>query len=458
MPSTVPKMLAAALLAGMLALPVAPAYSAETSTPDDTARFLAGLQPAPDSPLAALAKSPAWEQHERFFNSIFGREDTNTLSKVRAFAAARLTETHSTMLYMFSGPDFLYATSFFPHASTYVLSGLEPVGDIPQLAELSRGSVDETLHHLERSLYTILNLSFFITKNMQTQLSEGPVFGTLPILYVFLARTGKTVHEASFVRIDGEGNFIPPDEPASTGAGKHSAVENATSGVKIVFSDGNGPMQTLYYFSTDLGDDGVKRSGFLAFCDKFGTADSLVKSASYLLHNGGFAKVRGFLLDHSATILQDDSGIPAAYFDAKKWQLQPFGRYLGPISIFTGDYQPRLAELFRRDAVPLDFGIGYRWQRNESNLLLAEKIAPDVTQAIVNPPLTAPADGVPGVPVGSPNPPAWTRAHPRVASASKPPSRSAASSGFLGLFRSGDNNSGTYYPNGGTYYPNGGTY
>jgi hypothetical protein len=437
MPSTVPKLIASALLAAILALTTAPAQSADTATPDDTARFLAGLPPSPDSALAALTKSPAWAQHARFFNSIFDKEDTNTLGKVRAFAAARLTESHPTMLYMFSGPDFLYATSFFPRATTYVLSGLEPVGDIPQLTDLSRGSVDQTLHNLESSLYTILNLSFFITKNMQAQLSEGPVYGTLPILYVFLARTGKTIHEASFVRIDSDGNFISPDEPAATGPGKRNVAENATSGVKIVFSDGSGPMQTLYYFSTNLEDDGVKRSGFLAFCAKLGVADSFIKSASYLLHSGGFTKVRDFLLDHSATILQDDSGIPVVHFDAKKWHLQPFGRYLGPISIFPGDYQPRLAELFRKDAIPLDFGIGYRWQRNESNLLLAERNAQDVSEDGVNPSLTMPLDGAPGVPVGSPNPPAWIKVHPRVfASASKrppPAPRSHSVFGFFGL-------------------------
>ena len=40
------------------------------------------------------------------------------------------------MLYMFSGPDFLYATSFFPNASTYVLAGLEPVGAVSDLTRL----------------------------------------------------------------------------------------------------------------------------------------------------------------------------------------------------------------------------------------------------------------------------------------------------------------------------------
>ena len=372
MPSIASRLFAAALFAVVLALAIAPARSAETATPDDTARYLAGLPPAPGSPLAALAKDPGWAQHARFFNSIFAREDANTLAKVRAFAKQNLPQHHDTMLYMFSGPDFLYATSFFPSASTYVLSGLEPVGDVPQLTSLPRGSVDASLRNMEGSLATILNLSFFITKNMKTQLTTGPVYGTLPLLYVFLARTGKTVHETSFVSLDKEGNFIVADDSGRR-AGR-ATTQSAAKGVKIVFSDGNGPNQTLYYFSTDLSDGGVRISGFLEFCAKLGAADSFLKSASYLMHGGNFTRVRSFLVDHSATVLEDDSGIPLGYFDPKKWRLQPFGHYLAPLGIFPNTYQPRLAELFR-NAAPLDFGIGYRWRKNESNLLLADPAA-----------------------------------------------------------------------------------
>src|SRR5581483_11992407 len=90
-----------------------------------------------------------------------------------------------------------------------------------------------------------------------------------------------------------------------------------------------------------------------------------------------FSMIRNFLLDHSGTILQDDTGIPVSYFDTKKWNLQPVGRYVGPIGIFSHAYQSRLSELFRKgNPIPIDFGVGYRWRQNESNLLLAEKIEP----------------------------------------------------------------------------------
>jgi hypothetical protein len=359
----------AALLASLLALSmaIAPARSAEVASPDDTARFLAGLSPSPGSPLAPLTKDPSWQQHANYFNSIFGQVDRNHLAKVRAFAKARLTTTHDTMLYMFSGPDALHALAFFPSASNYVLSGLEPVGEIPPLANLPRATVARTLRNLETELNSLLSLSFFITKNMRSQLNAGPVYGTLPVIYVFLARSGKTIHDTKFVNLDSAGNERAPDEPG---------VKSAAKGVKIVFSAGEGPMQTLYYFSTNLANDGVKTSGFLAFCEKLGVADSFVKSASYLLHSGNFSTVRNFMLDHSATILQDDSGIPVKYFDRKQWQLQPYGRYSGPIAIFARNYQPQMAEVFRKgQSIPIDFGLGYRWRINDSNLLLAQKMA-----------------------------------------------------------------------------------
>jgi hypothetical protein len=365
------RFIALALVAFLVTLSVAPTRSSEAVTADDTARFLAGLPVSSNSPLAAFTSDPVWLSHARNLNSIFARQESAQLSKIRDFSEKYLTEKHDTVFYMFSGPDFLYATSFFPSASTYILAGLEPIGSVPDLMSLSPLVIDGELRSLEASMSSLFSFSFFITHKMKAQLREGQFYGALPILYVFLARTSKTIHEVNFVRLDEQGNLHVADGLDAVTRVSETNRTAASSGVKIVFSDGNGPRQTLYYFSTNLADGSFQRSGFSAFLAKLGPADSLIKSASYLLHGAPFAGVRKLLLNRSATIVQDDSGIPLTYFEATKWRVQAFGHYAGPIPMFGNFYQPNMAELFR-SASPLEFGIGYRWRKNESNLLVAQ--------------------------------------------------------------------------------------
>jgi hypothetical protein len=357
-----------AALAGAMFLALAPgARAADTVTADDTARFLAGMAPSADSPLTPLTRDASWQRHARFFDTAFGQLETRQLSKIRAWAATNLAAPRPTMFYMFSGPDFLYADTFYSKASTYVLSALEPVGSVPDLTRLPRGGVGAALYNVERSLGSILSFSFFITKQMKTDLHAGQLSGTLPILYVFLARSGKTIKDVSPIALDDKGAaYFANENPGP----------NATRGVRIVFAGSDGEDKTLYYFSTDLSNSGARSAGFLKFCQTLAPGNSLIKSASYLLHSPNFTTVRDFLLANSATIIQDDSGVPLAYYNQRKWRLFPFGRYAGPIGEFPGRYQEQYAELFRRSQ-PIDFGIGYRWRTHESNLLLAVRLPSD---------------------------------------------------------------------------------
>src|SRR3954469_19429001 len=365
------------------ALPV----RAQTATVDDTAKFLAGMMPSADSPLIPLTKEAAWQRHAKFFDGAFEKLEQRQMSRIRAWADANLAAPKPTMFYMFSGPDFLYADTFYSKASTYVLSALEPVGSVPDLTRLPHGGIGAALYNVERSLGSILSFSFFITKQMKTDLQAGQLSGTLPVLYVFLARSGLTVRSVSPISLD--------DQGAAYFAGEN-AGPNAVRGVRIMFAGNDGQEKTLYYFSTDLSNSGVKASGFLKFCATLAPGNSLIKSASYLLHSGNFTTVRDFLLNSSATIIQDDSGIPLRYYSMKKWSFFPFGRYLGPIDEFPGRYQDSYAALFRR-AQPIDFGIGYRWRTPESNLLLSVRLADDGSPAIdaaasaAAPPAPAPA-------------------------------------------------------------------
>ena len=357
----------AVVAAVVLATAPGTANAADSVTADDTARFLAGMMPSADSPLMALTKDPAWQRHARFFDSAFGQLEQRQMSKVRAWSDANIAAQKPTMFYMFSGPDFLYANAFYPKASTYVLSALEPPGSVADLTRVPRGGVDAALANVEHSLGSILSFSFFITKKMKVDLHEGQVNGAMPLLYVFLARSGKTIKNVSTVALDDKGTaYFANENPGSS----------ATRGLRIVFAGSDGVEKTLYYFSTDLSDSGVKASGFLKFCTTLAPGSSLIKSASYLLHSGSFSAVRDFILANSATIIQDDSGIPLGYYSPKKWQFFPFGRYAGPIAEFPSRYQQSYAELFRR-AQPMDFGIGYRWRSYESNLLLSVRLPND---------------------------------------------------------------------------------
>jgi hypothetical protein len=361
----------AAVVATLFLAAAATARASDTVTANDTARFLAGMAPSADSPLTPLTNDPSWQRHAKFFDNAFGQLEQRQLSKIRAWAGINLAAPRPTMFYMFSGPDFLYADAFYSKATTYVLSALEPVGSVPDLERLPRGGIGAALHNVERSLGSVLSFSFFITKQMKTDLHAGQLSGTLPILYVFLARSGKTIRDVSPIALDDKGAaYFDNENPGP----------NATRGVRIIFAGDDGAEKTLYYFSTDLSNSGVRVSGFLKFCAALAPGNSLIKSASYLLHSGNFTTVRDFLLANSATVIQDDSGIPLAYYSAKRWRLFPFGRYAGPIAEFAGRYQEEYAELFRRSQ-PMDFGIGYRWRSHESNLLLSVRLPSDGSAA-----------------------------------------------------------------------------
>lgn len=361
-----------ALVASLVLATIARAQGDEIASQNDTARFLAGMQVSAGSPLEKLSQDSSVKPHANLFDTAFEKLDAQQLSKIREWSAANLTSPRPIMYYLFSGPDFLYANAFFPKASTYVFGGLEPVGQIPDLTKLPRGAIAQTLRNIELSLSSILSVSYFITANMRTDLNSGPVNGTLPILYVFLARSGKVIREVSLVNLDERGNLQLGDGLSS---------RSTARGVKIVFTADDEQPKTLYYFSTSVADEPNGNYAFLKFCRQHGRGDSFLKSASYLLHRASFSQARNFLLDQSALILQDDSGIPLASFEMGKWFLHPFGRYTTPLTIFQEYYQPRLTELYQRKPPgSIEFGIGYSSRFNGSNLLVATRNpgAPDL--------------------------------------------------------------------------------
>jgi len=352
------------------------------AAPDDEARFLAGL-PVPYTALESLSRSPAWAAHAAEFDSDWAELEKRQLAPIADWAPKAIGHFYTDdtpVIYFFSGPDFLYAHAFFPKASTYILCGIEPIGPLPQVEDLPPETLAGSLATLRDSMGSVLDFSFFITKKMRVQLvQDSRLSGTLPLLYVFLARAGCHIDDVSFTGVDAKGQI--------------TAGRTLAPAVKIVFDGPGGKVQTLYYFSTDLSDGPIERSGFLKWVAGFAPGHGLLKAASYLMHSSGFDTTRQFLLANCDGILQDDSGIPVRYFPINDWDVHLFGDYQGPIETFKQYLQPEINQLKAvQKPAPLDFSVGYRWHPGQSSLILAIKAhhanAPEATPA---PPATTPS-------------------------------------------------------------------
>jgi hypothetical protein len=289
-----------------------------------------------DPALANLEKESWWTNYSTELNKKWSKMDERQLTHVRSWARgnSEVSKVSGTVYYMFSGPDFLYARTFFPNASTYILCGTEPVGSVPDITKMAPGNVASDLGNVRKALDTMMTTHYFITKDMRVDLTRGYIGGTLPLLFVFLEKSGCTVNS---VNISG-------------------------SSVAIDFHSPSGRSQTLYYFKTDLSNGGGNGS-FLAFCKRHGPGASLLKSASYLMHTDGFSTIRNFILANSTLIIQDDSGIPYHSFDQRRWNVRLYGVYDGPIGLFSQYNQPDLANAFQKSrSGDLGFAFGYAWQ------------------------------------------------------------------------------------------------
>jgi hypothetical protein len=324
---------------------------------DATARFLAGL-PTPSFPgMEGFAHDAAWTQHAVAMDRAWKALEQDRLVPMRAWSDRELKELRpsATVFYPFGGPDNLHVQVLHPWAARFVLVGLEPVGAVPELGGLA---IRRDLAHFRATLRTVLQSSFFITKDMERDLKHDHVQGVLPVMLAFLARLGDEVREVDLLDLDAQGRPV--------------AAKGRAGAVRIRFRrPGEALDRELWYFKSDLSNGALARDRrLLAFAAGLDQPHTYLKSASYLMHRPAFTTIRTFLLAGSRSVLQDDSGIPQRFFDGS-WKARLYGHYEAPIALFRQYAQPDLAERYRgREVGRLDFGLGYQHKGRNSNLAL----------------------------------------------------------------------------------------
>lgn len=264
----------------------------------------------------------------------------------KSWAENNLGERHDpeTVFYPFGGPDFCFLYHLFPNAREYILVGVEPCSLWP-LDEVSSafqlgGTLDAMRHYL--------SFSYFITKDLDRSLAGTDVRSVLPLLLTQIARSGLPLLSV---------------EP----------IDNRAEGLCIEFGEPHAPRR-LYYFRQDLRDIQWNESNSLhrRLLATNGLA-VFVKSASYLLHEPPFEKLRQVIRKHASILVEDPSGVPYDLLKEWRWSVGLHGQFTSDIPVFSRYDQSSLARAYlaSKDSQWLEFGIGYLTTPSVSSLVVA---------------------------------------------------------------------------------------
>lgn len=349
---------------------------ARSSDADDAARFLAGLQGRGASAFKIHESDPAWREHSRRLDSMFADFRDRREPQMREFARSELSRPEDLscpVFYPFSGADALTLLTFFPGRKTYVMAALEPPGRVPAAAELPAEALPRLLPPLASTLQSLLQKSFFVTREMDRQLRGQAADGVAEPLLIQLARAGFVITGHEPITLDSRGR------PARRARDARRAQGGRNRGLRLdLLTRETGRTAELYYFSLNLDDAHLRRNPeFEKFVRSLGPTCTMLKATSYVLHDSAFSHIRSILLERSALILQDDTGIPWRMLASGNFEVQLYGDYEKPYGkAFEFRLQRDLRAAYedpRRRVKPLKFRIGYGAGRVTSNLQLARR-------------------------------------------------------------------------------------
>jgi hypothetical protein len=352
--------------------PIKPAPVTADARATATAQLMAGVTPAAgDAVIDKLAATDGWKKHQEAmqlqWKSVRSRLDT--IEKWRDQEIKLKEVPARTLLYPFSGPDFINAWALYPNHGKYLFFSLENPGVLPDLEKMGPKEFDEMLRDVRNAFNEIFQRNYFITSYMGKQLTTPHLKGAVPIIATMMALNGLRI-----AKIEAADPF--PDLTKAYEEPKAKRPGKLLRGAKITFLTAANRVHELSYFSLDATDNALRfYPDFLDWVGRNKPASALVKSASYLLHDNQFSKTRDMILGSADILVQDDTGVPYRYIKQANWNTKLFGKYHRPIKPMEWGYQTDLDKAFKevKDGQPLPFPFGYHWKGQESGLILATR-------------------------------------------------------------------------------------
>ncbi len=337
-----------------------------------TAQVMAGVTPAAgDAVIDKLVATDGWKKHQEAMQAQWKpvRARLDTIEKWRDQEVKLKDVGARTLLYPFSGPDFLNAWSLYPNHGKYMFFSLENPGVLPDLEKMGPKEFEAMLRDVRNAFTEIFQRNYFITSYMGKQLTTPHLKGTVPIITTMMALNGLRIAKIESVDPFPELTKAYEEPKAAKRPGK------LLRGAKITFLTAANKAHELSYFSLDATDKALQAyPDFLDWVGRNKPASALVKSASYLLHDNQFSKTRDMILASADILVQDDTGVPYRYIKQANWNTKLFGKYHRPIAPMQWGYQTDLDKAFKDvKGEPLPFPFGYHWKGQESGLILATR-------------------------------------------------------------------------------------
>jgi hypothetical protein len=339
-----------------------------------TAQILAGIPPVGGEPaLERLTKLDAFVEHQKWMAAQWGqvRGRISAIQNWRSQEVKIPGATQKTLLYPFSGPDFLNAYALFPEHSQYIFFSLERPSSLPDLESVTPVQFGKLLEDVRNAFHDIFQRNYFITDYMNKQLTTPWIRGTVPVMATMMVLMNQRI-----VRIEPV-DLFPELTRAYEARDTVKHPRMIMRGTRIVFANASGgAQQQLYYFSLDATDKALDfYPGFLDWVGQHRPASVLLKSASYLLHDNQFEKTRNMILAAADYVVQDDTGIPYRFLRQAPWQVRLYGRYNKPIKSLRYGYQADLEGAYKekRELAELPFPFGYHWRGKQSGLMIANR-------------------------------------------------------------------------------------
>ena len=336
------------------------------------AYLMAGLNIDDKGGLDDVFASNEAKEHIKLLSDSWNQLDQSRLNKIRPWRdqeVGHLNKEQHNLFYPFSGPDFLNAFLYFPNCENYLMFGLEPIGELPDLKAGDKKFRKQYFYRSREALAELLKRNYFITSYMSGDLNTATVKGVLPLMSIFLARTGSKIVKVERIVFDTEGNrkVVPITVPTDK--------DRTLLHIEFI-AKGKSKSQNIYYFGSDIQEKFVKKKKhFIDFIKSFDKKIALTKSASYLPHYEIFTTIRNIILDETTAVLQDDTGVPYSYYKKRGWKVQLYGKYAAPVSDFKSGYQADLRKAFQTDSSvkKLNFTYGYHWKTDNTSLLFCQK-------------------------------------------------------------------------------------